>query len=44
MYSKAQLKRMIELASELGIDDDVKHWTKELNKFEDTENKEISND
>lgn len=34
-YSAAQLRELLRLARELGFQDDVAHWTSELNKLEE---------
>lgn len=39
MYTRAELKRLIELATVLGYQDDVDHYTKELAELNRKESK-----
>ena len=34
MYTKAQLKELLALATMLGFEDDIQHWKSELKKLE----------
>lgn len=34
-YTKAQVKKLLQLATQLGFQDDIDHWTAELKKLEE---------